>query len=77
MTLEELKPGDKITGFTGFNCLRKDSIRAIATDRYGCKFIVCQMGKHYLSGNIETDGTLGDIRFAESKARYKRICSKV
>jgi hypothetical protein len=53
--LSQLMPGDEVQCDGGFTCLPNKAVATVKEDSDG-KYISCDHGKHYLDGQLETDG---------------------
>lgn len=53
--LSQLTPGDEVECDGGFTCLDRKAVATVKEDSVG-KYISCSHGKHYLDGQLETDG---------------------
>ena len=57
--LDELRDGQRVELDTGFDCLNHEpdrpTTRTVLTDEKGKLYVVCQDGRHYLSGQLGED----------------------
>lgn len=62
--LDELKPGDRLTGFRWWGCVPERAVRTVKCTHDGELFVRCKEGAHYLDGQLRDDGTLANVRRA-------------
>lgn len=58
MKLADLKPGDRLTGFTFWGCVPEHAVRIVCRDETGL-FVKCKTGQYYLDGQQDEPG--GDL----------------
>jgi hypothetical protein len=63
MTLTDLKPGNKLTGFAHWGCIPPRAKRAVFFCEDG-PYLQCSHGRHLLHGQQDDDGELVGLSFA-------------
>lgn len=68
--LSKIKPGDKLIADGGFTCMKENDVKTVfkASDDpvYGGLFICCSHDRHYLSGQLDSEGFLVGLYEANS-----------
>ena len=54
----DLKAGDQLMGFEGWECIPASAVRTVFEDEDGDLYLRCKQGKHYLDGQIQGGGYL-------------------
>jgi len=57
MKMTDLKAGDVVIPDNGFGCLEEGQQCEVGSEA-GCLFVYCDLGKHYLDGQIDKDGNI-------------------
>lgn len=56
LRLEDVKDGDVLIADAGFTCLPDGGARTVHEDNDGHLYVSCAEGRHYLNGQISSDG---------------------
>lgn len=76
MKLDDLKAGDKLTGFHHWGCVPVWATRTVQTCDKGL-YVECKQGRHYLDGQIGPDGELQNLSRALKEPPLKLTQSRV
>ncbi len=64
MNIADVQPGMKLKADAGFTCIADGAVLTIESNEDGELFVPCSSGRHYLDGQVDSNGKLVGLESA-------------